>query len=181
MPFVDVPAFVARLRDSSSLSARALEFTILTAARTSAALGAAWSEINLDNRVWSVPANRMKAGNEHRVPLSQAAVDLLGRLEQQSDLLFPGLKLGGSLSNMAMENLMRRMQAKPYTVHGFRSSFRDWAGEMTNVPRELAEQALAHAVGNEVERAYRRGDALERRRELMERWAEFCSRNDVMI
>jgi integrase len=175
MPFAEVPLFVAQLRERTGLAARALELVILTASRTSEVLHARWSEFDLAACVWTVPAERMKAGKEHRIPLSPVATDLLQRLPRESDFVFPGARLGAPLSNMAMENVLRRMKLKPYTVHGFRSSFRDWCGEMTEFPRELAEQALAHAVGSQVERAYRRGDALERRRELMDAWATFLT------
>ena len=175
MPFSDVAAFMVRLRQGNSLSARALEFTILTAARTGEAIGARWAEIDLDKGIWIISAKRMKAGKDHRVALSTAAAELLRSLPQHGEYIFPGLKRGTHLSNMAMENVLRRMKVKPFTVHGFRSSFRDWCAEETNFPRELAELALAHTVGSEVERAYRRGDGLERRRELMEAWAAYVA------
>lgn len=168
MPYAEVAAFMSELRKHSALAAKALEFTILTAARTGETIGARWAEIELDKGVWAIPAERMKAGKGHRVALSGGAVELLRLLPKQGEFVFPGLKRGSHLSNMAMENVLRRMKVKPVTVHGFRSSFRDWCAEQTNFPRELAELALAHAVGSEVERAYLRGDALERRRELME-------------
>jgi integrase len=158
------------------MAARCLEFTILTAARTGEALGATWVEIDFDRAIWTVPGYRMKGGKEHRVPLSARALDLLKELHEvrTGDLIFPGQRDGRPLSNMAMNMLLRRLKAE-VTVHGFRSAFRDWCGEETNFPREVAEQALAHIVGNEVERAYRRGDALAKRRELMEAWAGYCS------
>lgn len=171
MPYANVAAFMVELRKGKSLSARALEFTILTAARTGETIGARWSEIDLDRGLWTIAAERMKAGKEHRVALSTAAVELLMALPRLGEFVFPGLKRGKPLSNMAMENLLRRMDAKPYTVHGFRSSFRDWCAEETEFPRDLAELALAHTVGSDVERAYRRSDGLERRRALMEAWA----------
>ncbi|MDP9412725.1 MAG: tyrosine-type recombinase/integrase [Pseudomonadota bacterium] len=175
MPFEDVPKFMQNLCRRPAVAARALEFTILTAARTSEVLHARWSEIDLDAALWSVPAERMKAGKEHRVPLSAAAIALLKGMSRGGELVFPSSDAKKPLSNMAMEALLRRMQLKPYTVHGFRSSFRDWCGEMTEFPREIAEQALAHTIGNAVERAYRRGDALEKRRELMNCWATFVA------
>lgn len=175
MPYADVADFMVRLRKGAGLAARALEFTILTAARTGETIGARWDEIDLDSGVWTIPAERMKAGKDHRVALSASAVGLLRSLPQPGEFVFPGLKRGTHLSNMAMENVLRRMKAKPVTVHGFRSSFRDWSAEETNFPREFAEMALAHAVGSEVERAYRRGDGLERRRELMEAWAAYVA------
>lgn len=174
MPFVDVPRFFEKLQESQGLSARALELTILTAARTSEVLQAGWSEFDLRGATWTVPASRMKAGREHRVPLSPAAVELLNALSTDADHVFPGQVERKPLSNMAMEMCLRRMGQDQYTVHGFRSSFRDWVGEATNFPREVAEMALAHQVGSEVERAYRRGDSFTRRRKLMTAWAEFC-------
>lgn len=179
MPFDELPAFIARLRDAESVSARALEFTILTAARSGEVLGARWSEIDLEGKVWTVPAARMKAGREHRVPLPDRAVEILSALAAAStgDHVFPGAKRGKPLSVMALTMVMRRTGVGHFTVHGFRSAFRDWAGERTNFPREIAEAALAHVVGDETERAYRRGDALENRRALMEAWAMFWEPN----
>jgi integrase len=174
LPFMEVPAFFTRLRANASTGARALEFTILCASRTSEVLGARWSEIDLKSKTWLVPADRMKGGVEHRVPLSEAAVALLEGLDKTSDFVFAGAKADRPMSNMSMDMVLRRLGVD-VTVHGFRSSFRDWAGEMTETPREVAEAALAHAVGDAVERAYRRGDALERRRTLMEAWAHYCS------
>ena len=157
MPFDDLPAYVERLRESDGISARALEFTILTAARSGEVLGARWSEIDLVAKVWTVPASRMKAAREHRVPLSERAVEVLSALAavKIGDYVFPGAKRGGPLSVMALTMVMRRTGAGNFTVHGFRSAFRDWAGERTNFPREVAEAALAHVVGDETERAYR--------------------------
>lgn len=174
MPYVEVPEFLRRVRASEAMAARCLEFTILTASRTSEALGATWGEVDLDGEVWTVPAVRMKVSVEHRVPLSSAAMTLLRRLHalRSSDFIFPGQKDGQPLSNMAMAMLLRRLAAD-VTVHGFRSAFRDWCGEETAFPREVAEQALAHSVGSEVERAYRRGDALKKRRDLMEAWSRY--------
>ena len=178
-PFDELPAYVARLREIDGISARALEFTILTAARSGEVLGAGWSEIDLVAKVWTVPASRMKAAREHRVPLSERAVEILSALAavKIGDYVFPGAKRGSPLSVMALTMVMRRMGMEAFTVHGFRSAFRDWAGERTNFPREVAEAALAHVVGDETERAYRRGDALEKRRALMEAWAIFCEPN----
>jgi integrase len=174
MPFDEVPAFVLALRDREGVAARALEFAILTAARSGEVMGARWDEFNVEARVWTVPAARMKAGREHRVPLSSRAVEILRGMHERrlGDLVFPGVKAGRPLSVMALEMVLRRMKAD-VTVHGFRSAFRDWAGERTHFPREVAEAALAHLVGDAVERAYRRGDALEKRRELMDAWASF--------
>ena len=176
MPFDDVPVFVAKLREAEGVSARALEFVILTAARSGEVLGARWSEIDLAAKVWTVPAARMKAGREHRIPLTKRAAAILTMLASAriGDHIFPGAKRGKPLSAMAVTMVMRRMGMGHFTVHGFRSAFRDWAGERTNFPREVAEAALAHVVGDATERAYRRGDALEKRRALMEAWAAFC-------
>jgi integrase len=176
MPFADVPAFLAQLREQESVAALALEFTILTAARTSETLGAKWTEINLAQKLWTVPAVRMKSGREHRVALSNRATAILEALAgaKTGEYVFPGQRLGKPLSSMAMEMLLRRTKAHGVTVHGFRSSFRDWCGEVSTFPREVAEAALAHVAGDQTERAYRRGDALEKRRALMEAWAAYC-------
>lgn len=174
VPFADMPAVFQKLRDSGSVAALCLEFAILTAARTGEALGARWSEIDLDQGVWVIPAVRMKAGREHRVPLSPHALAIVTTMAQvrTSEYVFPGLKPGRPLSNMALEMVMRRLKVDA-TVHGFRSTFRDWAAESTNFPREVAEMALAHVIESDVERAYRRGDLLEKRRKLMEAWARY--------
>ncbi|PYE40490.1 integrase [Rhizobium sp. PP-F2F-G20b] len=177
MPYADVPAFVRQLRDRPALSARALEFTILTAARSGETYGATWKEIDLKAAVWTVPKERMKAQREHRVPLAPQALQIVKELSllgtDPEAFVFPGQKKGRPLSVMAMEMILRRMNID-VTVHGFRSSFRDWCGEATEFPREVAEAALAHVVGDETERAYRRGDALEKRRKLMVAWADYC-------
>lgn len=177
MAYADLPAFVAELREREALAALALEFLILTAARSGEALGARWDEIDLDARVWTVPAARMKAGVAHRVPLTDRALAILeavAPLRGKGDLVFPGQRPGRPLSGMAFEMLLRRMGREGVTPHGFRSTFRDWAAEETSFAREIAEQALAHTVGDATERAYRRGDALERRRQLMMAWAAHC-------
>jgi integrase len=176
MPYAEVPEFLVRVRAAEAMAARCLEFTILTAARTGEALGATWAEIDLERAIWTVPGRRMKGGKEHRVPLSPRVIELLEALRalRIGDLVFPGQRDGRPLSNMAMNMFLRRLKAD-VTVHGFRSAFRDWCGEETDFPREVAEQALAHIVGNEVERAYRRGDALSKRRELMEEWTKYCT------
>jgi integrase len=177
LPYQDVAAFVADLRERDAIAALALEFTILTAARTGEVLGAKPGEIDTAARVWIVPATRMKAGREHRVPLSDRAMQILEEVTRvcREDYLFPGQRRGHPLSSAAMTMLLRRMRAGNITVHGFRSSFRDWAGECTSFPREIAEAALAHVVGDETERAYRRGDALEKRRKLMEAWSGYLA------
>jgi integrase len=175
--FPQVPAFVAALREREAVAALALEFLILCAARTGEVIGATWAEIDLDKGVWTVPGTRMKAGREHRVPLTERALEILAKAavsRGEGDYVFPGRRPKAPLSNMALDMLLRRMK-RTETVHGFRSSFRDWAGETTSFPRDLAEHALAHNVGDEVERAYRRGDALDRRRQLMEAWASFLA------
>lgn len=176
--FKEVPAFVAGLRERTGIAPLALEFLILTAARSGEVLGATWAEIDLDAKVWTVPPQRMKAGREHRVPLTGRALTILKSvrpLATSSDWrtapLFPGQNAGRPVSAMALSNLMGRMGCAA-TVHGFRSSFRDWAGEVSTHPREVAEAALAHTVGDATERAYRRGDALEKRRRLMDAWAK---------
>ena len=175
MPYKQLPAFIDRLRRHEATAARTLEFLILTAGRSGEVLGAKWGEIDFEEKVWSVPAERMKTSREHRVPLSYAALAILGPLNEArvSDYIFPGQQLGRPLSSSTMEMLMRRMNAKPYTVHGFRSSFRDWIGEETNFSFEAAELSLSHNVGDETVQAYRRGDALEKRRTLMEAWANY--------
>jgi integrase len=170
MPYPDIPKFLGKLREVESIHALALEFLVLTAARSGEVLGATWEEIDIDAQVWVIPASRMKAGLEHRVPLSARALAILERMAEirTGKLVFPGQRRGRPLSKSALSRLPGA------TIHGFRSSFRDWAGEETSFPREIAEQALAHATGDATERAYRRGDALEKRRALMEAWASFC-------
>ncbi|WP_084705238.1 tyrosine-type recombinase/integrase [Beijerinckia mobilis] len=172
MPYADIPAFLKRLQTLEAVAARALEFTILTAARSGEVLGARWDEIDFEEQVWTVPAERMKAGREHRVPLCRQAIAIMKSLEplRNGEFVFPGQKQDKPLSNMAMEMVLRRMKVEDVTVHGFRSSFRDWAGNETEFPRELAEAALAHVIGDKAEQAYRRSDALERRRALMNAW-----------
>jgi integrase len=176
MPYEDVAAFIAKLRKREATSALGLELCILTAARTGEILGIRWPEIDLDRKIWTVPAHRMKAGREHRIPLSQRAVAILRRLEKTKagDFVFPGQARNKPLSNMAMEMVLRRMKVEDATVHGFRSSFRDWAGNVSNFPREITETALAHVIGDKAEQAYRRSDALEKRRKLMDAWAAYC-------
>lgn len=174
MPYADLSKFVRRLRETDAVSARALEFTILTTARTSEALLATWDEIDLQIKIWTVPALRMKAGREHRVPLCDRAVTILDEMKALGTRhLFPGMTKGKPLSSAAMSAVLERLDL-PFTVHGFRSSFKDWARECTSFPNDLSEAALAHVVGDKVERAYARGDVLQRRRELAEAWAKFC-------
>lgn len=177
MPWQDVPAFVATLRARRrSTSAEALEFTILTAARTGETIGATWREIDLKAKVWTVPKDRMKMEIEHQVPLSDAAMAVLERMgvaRGPDDFVFPGGRANRPLSSMAMLRMLKVKLERPETVHGFRSSFRDWAGDATSHPRELAEMALAHAVGDDTEQAYRRAFALEKRRVMMADWANY--------
>jgi integrase len=175
LPWRDAPAFVTSLRQRDAVAARCLEFTILTASRSGEALGAKWVEINPRTLVWWVPAERMKAARKHEVPLSRAVENLLlsikpDKIERNTPIFAVN---GAHRSNMAMTMLMRRMGFGRYTVHGFRSTFRDWAGETTSFPREIIEHALAHVISNKSEAAYRRETAVERRRELMEAWANF--------
>jgi integrase len=174
LPFTEIGAFVARVREQSTTAARALEFTILTAARTGEVLGARWDEIDFDAAVWTVPPDRMKGAREHRVPLSAAALAVIERMQacRENDYIFPGDRRD-RLYGAAMDMLLRRT-GHEVTVHGFRSSFRDWAAECTHFPREVAEAALAHTVGDKVEAAYRRGDLFDKRRGLMTAWAAFC-------
>jgi len=176
MPYEDVAAFVGDLRKRPTTATFAVEFCILTAARSGEVLGARWSEMDLAKRLWTVPAHRMKAGREHRVPLSNRAMSILKQLRDADcgEFVFPGQKPKKPLSNMAMEMVLRRMKIENATVHGFRSSFRDWAGNVTSFPREVTETALAHVIGDKAEQAYRRGDALEKRRILMDSWAAYC-------
>jgi integrase len=175
LPFTEIGAFMAQLREQSSTAARALEFTILTAARTGEVLGARWDEIDVDAAVWTVPSDRMKGAREHRVPLSAAALAVIENMQtrRENDYVFPGDRRD-RLSGRAMDMLLRRM-GREVTVHGFRSSFRDWAAEHTNFAREVAEAALAHVVGDKVEAAYRRGDLFDKGRRLMTAWADFCN------
>jgi len=180
LPYSDLPAFMADLRGRSAVAALALEFTILTAARSGEVLGATWGEIDLDAAVWIVPASRMKASKEHRVPLSPRAMAILDtakglRTNPEPDApLFPASH-GGALSTMAMAMLLRRMDRLAITVHGFRSTFRDWAAERTGFSHEVCEMALAHVIGNKAEAAYRRGDLFTKRRKLMEAWADYAA------
>lgn len=179
LPYAEVPDFMAKLRKQEGVAARAFEFLILTAARTGEVIGAKWSEINLRDKLWTVPADRMKAGRDHRVPLSPRAVEILHAVRsgqpEADGFVFPGNKPRRPLSNMAFLMLLRRMERTGMTAHGLRSSFRDWCAERTSFPSEVAEMALAHAVGNKVEAAYRRGDLYEKRQQLMDHWAVFCA------
>jgi integrase len=198
LPWSEVPAFMADLRSRPATAARAMEFLILTATRTGETLGARWREFDVAGRTWTVPAERMKARKPHRVPLSEAAVALLAKMQEHAagpgGFVFPGEKEGEGLSQMALLMLLRRMNpARPgpdgtpqhrwqdastgeaITAHGFRSSFRDWAGETTSAPRDVIEMALAHAIANKTEAAYARGDLFAKRARLMEEWAAYCA------
>jgi integrase len=181
LPYAKLPAFLASLREREAAAARALEFLILTAGRTGEVIGARWNEIDLLEKVWTIPASRMKAHREHRVPLSSRALTVLAEMQTAGNgvdgnvYVFPGPKPGKPHSNMAFLMLLRRMGLDNLTVHGFRSTFRDWAAERTSYPNHVVEMALAHAVSNKVEAAYRRGDLFEKRRRLMQQWATFCS------
>jgi integrase len=181
LPYAELPAFLSSLRDRDAIAARALEFLILTAARTGEVIGARWNEIDLLNKTWTVPATRMKARREHRVPLSPRAFAILDEMQtaRNSDdgdsYVFPGRKPDQPLSNMAFLMLLRRMQLDDLTVHGFRATFKTWASERTSFQNETAEAALAHIIGDKVEQAYRRGDLFDKRRRLMQQWATFCT------
>jgi integrase len=184
LPYDELAGFIASLQPQEGIAARALEFAILTAARTGEVIGARWREIDLVEKTWTIPDERMKAGKEHRVPLSGRAMAILAEMKATaaahgqaagSGHVFPGGKSGRPLSNMAFLMLLRRMKRDDLTAHGFRSTFRDWAAERTSFPSEVAEMALAHAVGDKVEAAYRRGDLFDKRRRLMDTWATFCT------
>lgn len=177
LPWIEMPGFMENLMLREELSSRAIALTILTACRTSEVLGATWIEVDLETRVWKIPANRMKAGKEHRVPLNDKACELIGGLKrlEGNPFLFPGAKTGSHLSNTSMLMTLRRMKRNDLTVHGFRSTFRDWAAESTNYPREVCEQALAHTLRDKSEAAYFRGDLFEKRRALMADWSAFCT------
>jgi integrase len=177
LPWPEIGTFMVDLGARNGMAAAALEFTILTAARTKESLGAQWSEVDFAAKVWTCPPERMKEGREHRVPLSTKAMSILQELRgvSQGEFIFANSK-GGPLSDMAMLMLLRRMGRDDITVHGFRSTFRDWAFERSNFQREIVEAALAHAVGDKAEAAYKRGDAIEKRRRLMEAWSAFCAR-----
>ena len=183
LPYNDVLGFMVQLRQRNALAARCLEFTILTAARSGEALGAHWTEVDLEEQLWRIPARRMKAAIEHVVPLSDAAIELLARVKKEfpsnGDAIFA---VGGAQrSNMAMSMLLRRMGFGHITTHGFRSTFRDWAGDCTSYQREIIEAALAHTIKSKAERAYRRGTAIERRRRLMQEWAEYLAKRPLPL
>jgi integrase len=180
LPYKELPSFVAALREQEGIAARALEFAILTGAGTGEIIGATWDEIDSLDKTWTVPAERMKASKEHRIPLSGRSLTILEEMQQHAPedttFVFRGGKADKPLSNMAFLMLLRRMRRDDLTAHGFRSTFRDWAAECTDFPNEVVEMALAHAVGNKVEAAYRRGDLFDKRRKLMDAWAAYCSK-----
>jgi integrase len=177
LPYTEMGSFMAELRQREGVGARALEFAILTAARSGEVRGATWDEIDMENQLWVIPAERMKMEKEHRVPLSDAAVKLLKSLPRFDDevMVFPSAKPKRPMSDMTLTAVLRRMERDDLTAHGFRSSFRDWAAESTNYPSDMAEMALAHSIGDKVEAAYRRGDMLKKRFRMMNDWAKYCA------
>lgn len=177
LPWQEIGGFMVDLRQCGGVAARALEFGILTAARSGEVRGARWDEIDFDAAIWTVPEQRMKAGREHRVPLSTAALALIKSMPRVEDLVFPGMRKGVGLSDMTVTAVLRRMGRGDITVHGFRSTFRDWCAESTanSFPREVCEHALAHKLPDKVEAAYRRGDLIEKRKVLMQVWADYCN------
>lgn len=177
LPWAEIGTFMVDLRQRQGVAARAVEFGILTAGRSGEVRGARWSEIDLDGATWTVPGERMKAGREHRVPLSTAAVELLRHLPRLGDVIFPGKKHESELSDMSLTAVLKRMARIDITMHGFRSTFRDWCAESAgnSFPREVCEHALAHSLPDKVEAAYRRGDLIEKRKVLMQVWADFCA------
>ena len=178
LPYGEIGAFVLELRQQPGVNARALEFAILTAARAGEVFGATWPEIDFATKTWTIPASRMKGGREHRVPLSPRAIEILDEMYavRESDFIFAGRGAGRPLGAAAFAQLLQRMGHGDVTIHGFRSTFRDWAGERTSFPKELAEMSLAHLVGSDVERAYARSDLFEKRRKLLESWAQYCAK-----
>jgi integrase len=179
LPYNDIGSFLAKLREQPGTSPKAVELIILTAVRTNEAFLAKWDEFDLSHHVWTIPGERMKSKREHRVPLSKEATSLLRSLKQLTGgegHVFPGAKEGQPMSNMAGLQLLKRMRRQDITVHGFRSTFRDWAAEQTNFPREVAEAALAHVLKDKTEAAYQRGDLFQKRAKLMQAWADYCGR-----
>jgi integrase len=178
LPYTQVASFMQALRKDTGIVARALEFITLTAVRLGEATGATWDEIDLEAKTWTIPASRMKADQEHRVPLSDAAISVLKTVREirQSDYVFAGFKPGRPIGGDALRELIKKLAGADVTVHGLRSTFRDWAAEQTNVQREVAEVALAHAIPDAVEAAYRRGDLFDKRRKLMDAWAAYCAK-----
>lgn len=178
LPWQEIGEFMVALRKCGGVAARAVEFGILTATRSGEIRGARWDEIDMDSAIWTVPAERMKAGREHRVPLSTGAMELLKSMPRVEDLVFSGMKKDVGLSNMTLSAVLKRMGRGDITMHGFRSTFRDWCAESVgnSFPREVCEHALAHSLPDKVEAAYRRGDLIEKRKVLMQVWADYCSR-----
>jgi integrase len=184
LPYAEAPAFMAALRAMEGIPARALELTVLCATRTNETLGAKWDEINFEEKVWTVPAERMKGGHAHRIPLSDRAVEILQHLPRMNEWIFPAITntaFTRHLSSKAMTRLLARMGHSAITVHGFRSTFRDWAAETTATPNHVVEMALAHRINNKVEAAYRRGDLFTKRRLLMAAWAAYCNRAPATV
>jgi integrase len=179
LPYARIGSFMKELRSLESVFARALEFTILTGVRTGDVRGALWQEIDLNSKIWTIPAERMKAGAEHRVPLSTSAMAVINVMREASSegYVFPGERPGRPISNSIMLSLLVRMGYSEITVHGFRSTFKDWASEQTTFQNEVSEMALAHKIENKVEAAYRRSELLDKRRKLMEAWAAYCGRD----
>jgi integrase len=175
LPYAELPAFMAQLRRQDGTAARCLELAILTATRSGEVRGARWSEIDLEAKTWRIPAARMKSGKDHTVPLSDSVVLLLRKLPRSGEIVFEGARAGRPLGNMAPTLVLRSMGRTEITAHGFRSTFTDWANETTSHAHHVVEMALAHAIGNGVEAAYRRGDLLAKRRELMDDWAGYCA------
>ena len=177
LPYTEAPAFMAEINKREGIAARALEFAMMTAARSGEVLGARWEEFDLNAAVWIVPAVRMKAGKEHRVPMAPPALKIIKDMEgsRGSELVFPGGNPGRPLSEKALWKVLHRMKIESTTVHGLRSTFRDWAAERTNYPNHVVEMALAHTIGDKVEAAYRRGDLFDKRRRLMDEWTRFCN------
>jgi integrase len=176
LPYEDIPEFFSELMNEKGQAAKALQILILTATRTGEIIGSQWSEFDLEHGIWIIPSDRMKAGKEHRVPLVSHCLTLLRVLNDQksSDFVYPGKKYDVPMSNMAMLALLKRMDRNGLTVHGFRSTFRDWAAEQTSFPREAAEAALAHVISDKTEAAYQRGDMFDKRQKLMTAWADYC-------
>lgn len=176
LPWLQMGAFMVKLREQQGTAAKAVELAILTACRSGEVRGAVWEEFDLEAGIWIVPPERMKAGKEHRIPLPEKAIQLLKKQKElfPTGYAFPGMKEGKPLSDMSLTAVLRRMEQNEITVHGFRSSFRDWAAESTAYPNEMVEMALAHTIGNKVEAAYRRGDLFEKRRRMMQDWSNFC-------
>jgi len=176
LPYKEIYDFITSLRKRKGVAARALEFKILTAVRSNELIGARWDEIDLQAKTWTIPASRMKAGKEHRVPLSDQAISVLKEMAniRYNEFVFPGARENKPISDASVSEVLKRMKRKDITKHGFRSTFRDWAAEMTHFPNQVAEMALAHTIGDKVEAAYRRGDLFEKRRKLMEAWANYC-------